>query len=71
MQHILALTNVSPQKFQLEIPLSLLGVAETQWYDLVCKRGWMAQEETLKLTLQHYDVVWLIPFVELEEIIES
>ena len=70
-RHILALTNVSPQKFQLEIPLSLLGVAETQWYDLVCKRGWMAQEETLKLTLQHYDVVWLIPFVELEEIIES
>lgn len=70
-RHILALTNVSPQNCQLEIPLSLLAVEETQWYDLVCKRGWMAQEQTLKLTLQPYDVVWLIPFVELEQIIES
>ncbi len=70
-RHILALTNVSPQKFQLEIPLSLLGVAETQWYDLVRQRGWIAQDQTLKLSLQPYDVVWLIPFVELEQIIES
>ena len=70
-RHILALTNVSPQTCQLKIPLSLLEVEETQWYDLVGKRGWMAQEQTLKLTLQPYDVVWLIPFVELEQIIES
>ena len=70
-RHILALTNVSSNNCQLEIPFSLIGVAETQWYDLVGKRGWMAQEQTLKLTLQPYDVVWLIPFVELEQIIES
>ncbi|MDJ0898288.1 MAG: sugar phosphorylase [Xenococcus sp. MO_188.B8] len=70
-RHILALTNVSSKNCQLKIPLSLLGVEETQWYDLVCKRGWMAQEQALKLTLQPYDVVWLIPFIELEQIIES
>ncbi len=70
-RHILALTNVTSRNCQIEIPLSLLGVEETQWYDLVRQRGWMAQAQTLKLSLQPYDVVWLIPFVELEQIIES
>ena len=70
-RHILTLTNVTPKTCQLAIPLSSMGVEETQWYDLVRQRGWMAQNQTLNLTLQPYDVVWLIPFVELEEIIES
>ena len=70
-RHILTLTNVTPKNCQLEIPLSLLGVEESQWYDLVRQRGWMAQNQILNLTLQPYDVVWLIPFVVLEQIIES
>ncbi|MDJ0680009.1 MAG: alpha-amylase family glycosyl hydrolase [Xenococcaceae cyanobacterium MO_167.B52] len=70
-RHILTLTNVTPRTCQLTIPLSSIGVEETQWYDLVRQRGWMAQDQTLNLTLQPYDVVWLIPFVELEQIIES
>lgn len=70
-RHILTLTNVTPKTCQLEIPLSSIGVEETQWYGLVRQRGWMAEAQTLKLTLQPYDVVWLIPFVELEQIIES
>ena len=70
-RHILALTNVSSRNCQLEIPLSSIGVKETQWYDLVRQRGWIAQDQTLKMSLQPYDVVWLIPFVELEQIIES
>ena len=70
-RHILALTNVTSKDCQLEIPLSLLGVKETQWYDLVRQRGWMAQDQTLNLTLQPYDIFWLIPFVELEQIVES
>ena len=70
-RHILTLTNVTPRTCQLEIPLSSIGVEETQWYDLVRQRGWIAQAQTLNLTLQPYDVVWLIPFVELEQIIES
>ncbi|MDJ0744554.1 MAG: sugar phosphorylase [Xenococcaceae cyanobacterium MO_167.B27] len=70
-RHILTLTNVTPRTCQLAIPLSSIGVEETQWYDLVRQRGWMAQDQTLNLTLQPYDVVWLIPFVELEQIIES
>ena len=70
-QHILALTNVTPHLRQIEIPLSLLGVDATHWYDLIGQRGWMAEEETLGVMLQPYNVVWLIPFVELEKIVES
>ncbi len=70
-RHILTLTNVTSRTCQLAIPLSSIGVEETQWYDLVRQRGWMAQKQTLNLILQPYDIVWLIPFVELEQIIES
>ena len=70
-RHILTLTNVTPKDCQLDIPLSLLGVEESQWYDLVRQRGWIAKDKTLKLSLQPYDVLWLIPFVELEQIVES
>ena len=45
--------------------------SETYWYDLVGKRGWKVQDQILELTLQPYEVIWLIPFVELETMIES
>lgn len=51
--------------------LSEVGVNEVQWYDLYGKRGWMAKEHKLYVTLQRYDVMWLIPFGELEQSIES
>ena len=70
-QHILALTNVTNRVCQIEIPLSELGVEETNWYDLVRSRGWIAENQKLQLTLQPYDVFWLIPFMELERDIES
>jgi sucrose phosphorylase len=69
-QHILALTNVANRVCQIQIPLAQLGVEETNWYDLVGGRGWIAQQQELELTLQPYDVVWLIPFIELERDIE-
>jgi sucrose phosphorylase len=70
-QHILTLTNVANKICQLEIPLSELEVAETQWYDLVSQRGWTITDDKLVITLQPYDINWLIPFVELEKSIES
>ena len=70
-QHILALTNVANRVCQVEIPLTELGVEETNWYDLVGNRGWIAEQQKLELTLQPYDVVWLIPFMELERDIEK
>ncbi len=70
-QHILALTNVTGRVCQMGIPLSELRVEKDHWYDLVGKRGWIARDEKLEVTLQPYDVCWLIPFNELERIIES
>ena len=77
-EHILALTNITDKEVSVEIDLAQLGVNETQWYDLVCQRGWMvcqrgwiAQEQELAVKLQPYDVIWLTPFVELEKSIES
>ncbi|MDJ0719364.1 MAG: hypothetical protein QNJ54_34960 [Prochloraceae cyanobacterium] len=55
---------------QIQIPLAQLEVEETNWYDLVGGRGWIAEQQKLSLTLAPYDVVWLIPFMELERDIE-
>ena len=69
-QHILTLTNVTAKAFSLIIPLSELGCLATQWYDLVKHRGWSATNNSLKVNLQPYDVIWLIPFAELEQMVE-
>ena len=58
---ILTLTNVTSGVTHLEIPLSEIGTGETRWYDLVSGMEWMAEEETLFITLQPYDVIWLEP----------
>ncbi len=70
-QHILTMTNVTNRVSRIEISVAELGVEERHWYDLVGKRGWIAKNGSLEVTLQPYDVVWLIPFSELERIIES
>ena len=70
-QHILALTNVTGRVCQVETPLSELDVKDGYWYDLVGKRGWSAREGKLGVTLQPYDICWLIPYNELEKMVES
>jgi len=70
-QHILALTNVTAKVCQIGIFLSELGVENVHWYDLVGKRGWIAKDGKLGVTLQPYDICWLIPFNELERMVES
>ena len=81
-EHILTLTNITNKVCQIEVPLSQLQLEnsnsltcatpdDTYWYDLVGKRGWRVQEQKLTLVLQPYDIVWLIPFVELERNIEN
>ncbi len=70
-EHILTLTNVTNRITRLQLSLAEVGMNEVQWYDLYGKRGWMAKEQKLDLPLQPYDVIWLIPFRELERSIES
>lgn len=69
-EHILALTNISRQIQTINIDLDDLGVKRTQWYDLVNRRGLNAKQKQLCLNFFPYDVMWLIPLVELESMIE-
>ncbi|NEQ53665.1 MAG: sugar phosphorylase, partial [Leptolyngbya sp. SIO3F4] len=43
---------------------------DNYWYDLMGHRGWRIVDKTLDVTLAAYDVVWLIPLIELEQMIE-
>jgi sucrose phosphorylase len=64
---ILALINVTDKVCHVEIVLQEIGIDETYWYDIVSEMEWMADNGTLYLTLQPYDVVWLEPFKEDEK----
>jgi sucrose phosphorylase len=68
---ILCLTNVSGKPVSLNIDLVQLGLEDTQWYDLVDGRGWMANNDALHLEMTPYDVVWLMPYVQIESAIET
>ena len=70
-EHVLALTNVTESACRLEIALDEIGLAEPNWYDLVAGRGWSAANGKLVVRLAPYDVLWLMPFGELEQMIES
>lgn len=82
-EHVLTITNISNQICQLEIPLKELKLDNSNsfggptsdnsnyWYDLINNRGWKVQQQKLFLILHPYDVVWLVPYTELENSIES
>ena len=71
LEHILAVTNICAQTVQLEISLSELEDRITHWYNLVGKRGGIVKRDKLMLTLHPYEVSWLIPFAELEKMIDE
>ncbi len=66
-QHILAMTNVTNRACNIEVSLSELGIEEKRWYDLVSEKEWKAEGDSLLITLQPYDVVWLKPHTEIQE----
>lgn len=70
-EHILALTNVTERACRVALSPKEIGLEQSQWYDLVSGRGWMARDSHLIVDLQPYDVLWLMPFNELERSIES
>lgn len=43
---------------------------DNYWYDLMGRRGWRIVDNQLNVTLAGYDVAWLIPLIELEQMIE-
>ncbi len=58
-QHILAITNVTGKECRIEIPMSDIGSFESRWYDLVERKAWSAENQTLCITQQPYDFTWL------------
>ena len=71
-EHILTLTNVTNKACCIEVPVSELGTQETHWYDLVGKKGKIANNhQKLEITMQPYDVIWLKPYGEIEKSIET
>lgn len=80
-EHILTITNVANQTCDLEIPLEKLQLHDSEsvlnsttdnnyWYDLIGHRGWKVEQQKISLVLHPYDVVWLVPYQELERHIE-
>ena len=82
IEHILTVTNVSQQRCHLEIPLEELYSCNSSpelestldnnnyWYDLIGNRGWRVEKQKISLILHPYDVIWLVPYQELERNIE-
>lgn len=70
-ERILALTNVTTRAFTVKVPVRDIASDESNWYDLVAGRGWVAAGGELTVSLQPYDVMWLTPFAELERRIEA
>ncbi len=65
-QHILTMINVTNRVCHFEIPLGEIGIEEIHWRDLVSDVEWMAENDTLYITLHPYDVLWLTPSRELD-----
>jgi sucrose phosphorylase len=63
-ERILTMTNVTPRRTQLDIPVSECGTQETNWMDLLSENEWIAEEGKLKVTLEPFDVIWLNPLAE-------
>ena len=60
-RHVLALTGVTGEAVDLDVPLSDLGVGRKRWKDLLSGRKWTAQGDRLWLRLEPYGVCWLQP----------
>ncbi|MBN2232023.1 MAG: sugar phosphorylase [Deltaproteobacteria bacterium] len=66
-EQILSLINVTDRTVHLEIPFAALCfddlcVFERHWFDAVSGMEWLAEDGTISITLQPYDVAWLEDF---------
>ncbi len=64
-EHVLAVTNVTAERFPLGVPMEELGVVDRFWYGMFSGRGWSVKDGALQLELLPYDVLWLSPLCEL------
>jgi sucrose phosphorylase len=59
-RRVLCLINVSSMPCQLEIPLAEHGLDRQEWRDLVSGYAWNPENGVLSVSLQPYDVSWLL-----------
>ena len=59
-RQVLCLINISSELCHIDFSLKEYGLAPTEWVDMVSGNPWSAQEGNLALTLQAYDVAWLL-----------
>jgi len=63
-QHILTMTNVTDRATSVEIPVGDFAMDETHWNDLLSDKVLPVQKNRLSITLEPYDVIWLMPAKE-------
>jgi len=58
---VVTLTNVTKFERRAEIPLEEANRYKGHWQDLLSEKGFSPKKERLSITLQSYDVLWLVP----------
>ena len=56
---VLCLTNVTPRKQEIVLPLEEIGVSTPAWYDLISRDEIQVRDNVLRLTLKPYGIYWL------------
>ena len=59
-RQVLCLINISSALCHMDFSLEEHGLVPTEWVDMLSGNPWTAQEGNLALTLQPYDVAWLL-----------
>ena len=62
--HALAITNVTGERLELDVPLADLGLEDTTWYDHIADQRVSGSGHSLPLEMGPYDVIWLQPLRE-------
>jgi len=58
---VVTLTNVTKFKHRVEIPLGEVNGYKGHWQDLLSEKEFSPKKEKLSITLQPYEVLWLVP----------
>jgi sucrose phosphorylase len=58
---VLALINVTPHGRSVRVPLAETGTAAPTWRDALSLREVNAQDDVLPVTLDPYEILWLVP----------
>lgn len=62
-QIVVTLTNVTKSRCRVEIPLRDMGGLRERWRDLLSDKEFIPANDSVSVTLQPYDVLWLVPDV--------